>query len=388
MTLSPAGIDRLNVAMVARVDAGQLPGLVTLVAKGDDVNVNAVGAYGFGDAEPIRRDTVFRIASLTKPVVGVAAMMLVEDGVLALDQPIDDVLPELANRRVLRAIDGPIDDTGPARRPITLADVLSYRMGYGIIVEPSFEPPFPIIHAANELQLVMAQPDPRTPHNPDEWIKRFGSLPLMYEPGDHWQYNASGLVLGVLVARAAKQSLPEFLQARIFGPLGMTSTSFWTSEPMPIEYMTDFETGVLGSLPGTPLQDWARPPAFPSGSAGLVSTIDDYFTFATMMRDGGRGLLSAASIDQMTTNQLTDDQITGGGMILGGRGWGLGISVTVRPDEVSATPRRYGWEGGSGTSWFNDPHSGVTAILMSQTSDVLFNGTLNEFGRLAIEAAE
>lgn len=387
MALSPAGIDRLNAAMTARVDDGQLPGLVMLVAQGDDVSVSAIGAYGFGDAGPMRRNTTFRIASLTKPVVSVAAMMLVEDGVLALDRPIDDVLPELANRRVLRAIDGPIDDTGPAARSITLADVLSYRMGYGMIVEPSFEPPFPIIRAANELKLTMAQPDPRTPHNPDEWIRRFGSLPLMYEPGQHWQYNASGLVLGVLVARAAKQSLPDFLQARIFGPLGMTSTSFWTSEPMPIEYMTDFETGLLGPLPGTSLEGWARPPAFPSGSAGLVSTIDDYFRFATMVRDGGQRLISAASIDQMTTNLLTDDEIARGGIILGGRGWGLGISVAVHPDEVSQTPGRYGWEGGSGTSWFNDPNSGVTAILMSQTSDVLFNGTLNEFGRLAIEAA-
>jgi CubicO group peptidase (beta-lactamase class C family) len=209
----------------------------------------------------------------------------------------------------------------------------------------------------------------------------------MHQPGELWQYNASGLVVGVLVARAAKQSLPDFLQARVCGPLGMTSTGFWTTTPMPTEYLTDVETGKLGPYQGTPAESWARPPAFPSGASGLVSTIDDYFNFAKMLRDGGHGLLSPTSIDLMTTNQLTSAQIAAGGMLLNGRGWGLGMSVAVTADEVSQNPGRYGWEGGSGTSWFNDPRTGITAVLMTQTSDVLFNGMLNEFGRLAIEAA-
>src|SRR5215813_3542264 len=162
-TVSSPGVDRLHEAMAARVKAGQLPGLVTLVARGDDVVIDTIGSYAFGSSEPIRRDTVFRIASLTKPIVGVATMLLVEDGEITLDQPVDDYLPELANRRVLRRVDGLLDDTVPATRPITVEDLLTYRMGYGIIQKPTFEPPVPVITAAADLQLTMAQPDPRTP---------------------------------------------------------------------------------------------------------------------------------------------------------------------------------------------------------------------------------
>jgi CubicO group peptidase (beta-lactamase class C family) len=392
MVLSVAELATLRQAMTAHVDAGRLPGLVFLVAQGDHVEIDAIGTYAFGGNEPMRRDTVFRIASLTKPIVGVAAMMLVEDGVLTLDAPVERWLPELANRRVLRSVDAALDDTVPANRPITVEDVLSYRMGWGIIEEPSFNPPFPVIKAAEELRLTMSEPDPRTPHDPDEWIKLFGTLPLMFQPGERWLYNASGLVLGVLVARASGATLPDFLDERIFAPLGMTRTAFWTDAPMPAEYMTDFTTGQLGPYPGSPAEAWTRPPAFPSASAGLVSTVDDYYAFARMLSNGGRdesgdALISPESISLMTANRLTEDQIARGGMILGGRGWGLGLSAAVRSDEVSQTPGRYGWEGGSGTSWFNDPASGVTAILLTQTSDVLFNGTLNEFGRLAINAA-
>src|SRR5262245_48442231 len=182
MTLSLEGLSRVRSAMSAHVEAGQLPGLMTLVAHGDEVAIDAIGTYAFGESEPMRRDTVFRLPSLTKPIVSVAAMMLIEDGALTLDQSIDPFVPELANRKVLRAVDGPLDDTVSADRPITVRDVLTYRIGYGIIEEPTFNPPFPVNNAAKDMQLTMAEPDPRTPHQPDEWIKLFGSLPLMYQP--------------------------------------------------------------------------------------------------------------------------------------------------------------------------------------------------------------
>src|SRR5256884_2986759 len=215
-----AGLDRLHEAMAARVAKGELPGMVTLLAQGEGVHVDPIGVMAFDSAEPMRRDTIFRITSMTKPILAAATMMLVEDGALTLDEPVDRLLPELANRRVLKRIDGPLDETVPALRPITVDDLLTFRMGHGLILEPTFDPPFPIVLAAKELDLVMGPPDPRTPHDPDEWIKRFSTLPLMYQPGERWQYNTGSLVLGVLVARAAKRPLAELFRTRIFEPLG------------------------------------------------------------------------------------------------------------------------------------------------------------------------
>jgi len=390
--MSRDGLDQLHALMAGKVDKGELPGLVYLVAHGDEVHVETIGTLAFDDATEMRRDTIFRIASLTKPVLAAAAMMLVDDGRLALDAPVDRWLPELADRRVLRRIDGPLDDTVPADRPITVADVLTYRMGYGMIVEPSFDPPYPVVTATNDLELMTGPPEPRTPHGPDEWIRRFGTLPLMGQPGEQWRYNAPALVLGVLVARAAGQPLGDFFAERVFAPLGMAQTGFHLptadADRLPDCYLTNFATGVMEPYPLSPPELWTAPPAFPSGAAGLVSTVDDYFAFAQLMRGNGvyqgRRLLSERSVDLMTTNVLTDEQIARGGMLLGGRGWSYGMSVAVRPDDVSDVPGRYGWEGGSGTSWFNHPGLDLVAILLTQVSDVLFNGTLTEFGRAAI----
>src|SRR6266496_3225193 len=274
---SRAGLDRLHQAMAARVAKGELPGMVTLVAHGDDVDVDTIGAMAFGSSEPMRRDTTFRIASLTKPILAAATMMLVEDGTLALDEPVDRLAPELANRRVLERIDGPLDDTVLASRPITVEDLLTFRMGYGLLFEPTFDPPYPINKAASELQLVMGPPDPRTPHDPDEWLRRFGTLPLMYQPGERWQYNAGSLVLSVLVARASGQPLGELLTTRMFEPLGMKETGFSMAAEhtgrLPSYYMTNFETGKLELQTLSDPSEWTRLPVFPSGAAGLLSTV-------------------------------------------------------------------------------------------------------------------
>src|SRR5438309_8332738 len=238
-----AGLDRLHEAMAARVAKGELPGMVTLVAQGEGVHVDPIGVMAFDSAEPMRRDTIFRITSMTKPILAAATMMLVDDGKLALDEPVERLLPELADRRVLRRIDGPLDDTVPARRPITVDDLLTFRMGHGLIMEPTFDPPYPIVTAARDLELVMGPPDPRTPHDPNEWLRRFATLPLMYQPGERWQYNTGSLVLSVLVARASGQPLADFFKARIFGPLGMKDTGFSMSAEqtgrLPSNYMTN-----------------------------------------------------------------------------------------------------------------------------------------------------
>ncbi|GAB4057723.1 serine hydrolase domain-containing protein [Catellatospora paridis] len=392
--LSASGLRRLHDAMTARVAAGELPGLVLAVTRGDQAHVETIGAFDFDGATPMRRDTLFRIGSITKPMLAAVTLMLVEEGLLDLAEPVDRLLPELADRRVLARIDGPLDDTVPARRPITVENLLTFRMGFGILTEPHYDPPFPIVAAARELRLVLAEPDPRTPYPPDEWIKAFGTLPLMYQPGERWQYNAAALVLGVLVSRAADAPLADVLRTRLFAPLGMADTGFHTADVdrIPPHYLADFTTGEPIRQTATPPADWARPPVFPSGAGGLLSTVDDTLRFARMLAAGGghegRALLSAESVTAMTTNQLTAYQQGTAGMLLEPQGWGYGMAVATKPDDVSAIPGRYGWDGGYGTVWCNDPYRDVTALAFTQSSDFLFRGGRDEFLALALRAAE
>ncbi len=390
------GRRRLHDAMAARVAAGELPGLVTVLARGDEVHIDTIGSYAFDGAVPMRRDTVFRVASLTKPILATVTMMLVEDGTLDLAEPVDRLLPELAERRVLTRVDGPLDETEPARRPITVEDLLTFRMGFGIITEPTFNPPYPIVTTADGLDLALAQPDPRTPHPPDEWIRLFGTLPLMYQPGERWQYNVGALVLGVLVARAGGAPLGDVLRSRLFEPLGMVDTGFWTHpsrvDRIPSYYMSDFETREVKLQPLSTPNEWTVPPPFPSGAGGLLSTVDDYLVFARLLLDGGihRGerLLSSGSVDAMTTNHLTPVQVETAGMLLEPKGWGYGMAVAPAQDQFSAIPGRYGWDGGYGTVWFNDPHRKLIAMAFTQTSDFLFFGGRAEFTALALRAAD
>jgi CubicO group peptidase (beta-lactamase class C family) len=380
--LTKDGIDHLHESMAARVTAGEWPGMVTCVARGDDVHVDTIGTYAFDSDEPMRRDTVFRAGSLTKPILAAATMLLVEAGALRLDEPVDRLLPELADRRVLTRLDADLDDTVPAARPITVEDLLTFRMGYGIVLDPEYNPPYPVIRKADDLRLVLAEPDPRTAYDPDGWMRAFGMLPLMHQPGETWQYNTSALVLGVLVARAAGQPLGDMMRDRVFTPLGMTHTAFHLAGvSLPAHYMTDPGSGRLERQTATTDDAWTRPPAFPSGASGLLSTVDDLLVFARMMQGGGAPLLSPASVAAVTTNHLTPAQIAGGGIFLDGQGWGYGMTVGVRDN-----PGRYGWDGGYGTTWFNDPASGLIAIGLTQCSDFLFAGGRDEFCRLAAQA--
>jgi CubicO group peptidase (beta-lactamase class C family) len=378
-------------AVAARMERGDIPGAVSLVARGEDVVVDVIGSTAFDGGVPMRRDTPFRIASMTKPVLAAVTMQLAEDDRLDLEEPVTKFLPEMFGQRVLARPDGPLDDTVDLRRPITVEDLLVFTLGFGAIVDgDSVDPPYPIVQAWRELELVMGEPDPRTPHEPDEWIRRFGSLPLIHQPGETWMYNAGSLVLGVLLARASGQPLEELLRERLFDPLGMTETGFWLAgeraADLPKYYMTDPSTGKLAERTSSPAEVWSRPPAFPSGAGGLVSTADEFLAFARMLLNGGvhggTRLLSETSVTSMTRNHLTPAQIESGGMLLGGAGWGYGMAVTVATDEVSG-PGRYGWSGGYGTSWFNDPREDLTSIILTQVSDVLWNGALAEFSKAA-----
>jgi CubicO group peptidase (beta-lactamase class C family) len=189
--LSKTRLSRLHDVMAGFVERGEVPGLVALVSRRGEVHVEALGMKALGGSDPIRRDTIFRIASMTKPITAAAAMILVEECKLRLDDPVDRLLPELADRRVLKRLDGPLDDTEPAKRPITLRDLLTFRMGFGIAMAPPGT--YPIQTAVDELSLGQGAPQPSLPPAPDEWMRRFGTLPLMHQPGEKWMYHTGSV---------------------------------------------------------------------------------------------------------------------------------------------------------------------------------------------------
>ena len=359
--------------MAGYVENGVVPGVVTLVSRRGEVYVDAIGTKAFGGSDPMRRDTIFRVASVTKPIVAAAAMILVEECALRLGEPVDRWLPELADRQVLRTIESPLDDTEPANRPITLRDLLTFRLGIGAVMV--FPPRYPIQQAMAEAGVA---PGPTLPaHAPDELMKRFGSLPLVHQPGERWLYNSGSDILGVLISRVAGTSLEEFLRERIFVPLGMNDTSFSVPasklDRLASSYWTNLETGEFEVFDGVEDSRWAGPPVFESGAGGLVSTVDDLLAFGRMMLKGGKHgnerILSRPSVELMTTDHITPEQKAVSGFFPDfweGHGWGFGVSIVTRRDDLAATPGRYGWDGGYGTSWYVDPKEELVGILMTQ----------------------
>jgi CubicO group peptidase (beta-lactamase class C family) len=365
----------MHSVMAGYVERGKVPGLVTLVSRRGEVHVDAIGTQAFGDTPAMRRDTIFRISSMTKPIIAVATMILVEECKLRLDDPVDTLLPELAERQVLKRLDGPLDDIEPAKRSITVRDLLTFRMGFGQMMAPPDA--YPILQAASEQQIGMGPPSPSTMPAPDEWLRRLGRLPLMHQPGEQWMYNTGSDVLGVLIARASDQPLETFLRERLFEPLGMKDTGFSVPEAsldrLATSYWTDPESLKLTVYDEARGGQWSRPPVFPSGAGGLVSTIDDYLAFGQMMlaqgKHGNERILSRLSVELMTTDQLTPEQKAAPDPISGfldGQGWGFGVSVVTRRDDIAAVPGRYGWDGGLGTSWYSDPREEMVIILMTQ----------------------
>jgi CubicO group peptidase (beta-lactamase class C family) len=392
--LSRERLGRMHGVMAGHVERGDVPGVVTLICRRGEVHVDAIGTKAVGGGDPIRRDTIFRITSMTKPVTAAAAMILVEECKIRLDEPVERLLPELEGRKVLRSVDGPLDDTVPAVRPITVRDLLTFRLGFGMIMGPPDATP--IQRAEREIGLVsLGPPKTRSPHAPDEWMRRFATLPLMHQPGERWMYNTGAHVLGVLIARAAGQPLEAFLRERRFEPLGMKDTGFSVPaaklDRLPPSYWTDLslEDGVEDSR-------WSTPPTFPDAAAGLVSTVDDYLAFGRMMLDGGKHgstrILSRLSVEAMTTDQLTPAQKASSGFFPGyfdGLGWGFGVSIVTRRDGVAAVPGRFGWDGGYGTSWSSDPREDMVAILMTQRAGFpLFSGVHLDFWTSVYQAID
>ncbi|MEV2240339.1 serine hydrolase domain-containing protein [Micromonospora sp. NPDC049891] len=365
---SSTRLARLREVLDRHVDSGFVPGVVAVLARHGQVHIEATGNLAFegaGSTTPMGVDTICRLGSMSKPIVAACAMTLVEDGTLRLDDPVDDLLPELAEMTVLADPAGPLDETVAASRPITLRDLLTYTLGTGMV--PAEPGTVPIADALNAL----GKPPP------DRWIRRLGTLPLVHQPGERWMYDTAADVTGVLIARATGGSFGAALRERICDPLGMKDTAFSVGDASTGRFATAYERD--NATTGEPVVDdapdgwWSRPPAFESGGGGLVSTADDFLAFASALLAGGahRGerVLSRPSVTLMTSDHLTSAQKAVSGFWPGyfdTMGWGFGLSVRTRRTHLGPSVGSYGWPGYYGTAWYNDPAEDLVAIVVMQ----------------------
>ncbi len=372
--LSKSRLERMHQVLSGYVERKEMPGLVALVSRHDDLHVESLGTMWFGHSAPMMRDTIFRIASITKPIAAVAAMILVEECKLRLDESIEPWLPELANRRVLKSISSQLEDTAPALRAISVRDLLTYRMGFGsVMARPNT---YPIQKLIREYRIGGDGPMlPSQAPGTEEWLRKLGSLPLLAQPGQRWMYHVSGDVLGVLIARVSGQSLGTFMRERIFDPLGMKDTAFHVPSEkiarLPGFYFFNRQTKTLDLFDDLANSAWRTQPPFESGGGGLVSTIDDYFAFSRMMLNKGRHgreqILSRATVELMTSDQLTPEQRAGSEIFFGAHSsWGFGMAVDIQRNQIFHTPGRFGWTGGFGTTAHTDPAEGMIGILFTQ----------------------
>jgi CubicO group peptidase (beta-lactamase class C family) len=400
---SQEGLRRLRDVLTRHVDSSRIPGLVALVSRGDETHVEAIGTMRHDGGPPMQRDTIFRMASTSKPVAVSAAMVLLDECRLRLDDTVDQWLPELADRKVLKRLDGPLDDVVPAKRPITVRDVLTSTFGLGMDMTVLGTP---IMGAVFEQGITPNLPTPMPEQ--DEWMRRLGTLPLMHQPGERWQYQISSDLLGVLVSRVSGQSYEEFLRERVFGPLGMKDTGFHVPADqlhrLPPLYAPDPETGEFHVWDEAEGGRHSTPPAFQGGGGGLNSTVDDYHAYFRMLLNNGlhgtERILSRPAVELMTTNRLTPEQLAARETMARDNvhisfgqgqhgGWGFGMAVrTYRGDY--APIGQFGWDGGSGTSSYADPDNQLVGLLLTQVGASTPDSTrlLHDFWTTVYQALE
>ncbi|WP_329002267.1 beta-lactamase family protein [Kribbella sp. NBC_00709] len=374
------GLRRLHDVLARHVDSGKIPGVVALVSRGDgEPYVETLGTMRHDGDAPMQRDTIFRMASTSKPVSISAAMVLLDECRLRLDDTVEQWLPELADRQVLKRIDSPVDDTVPAKRPITVRDVLTSTFGLGMDMTMIGTP---IMGALFEQGITPNGPVPMPEQ--DEWMRRLSTLPLMYQPGERWQYQISSDLVGVLVSRVSGQSYDAFLRERIFEPLGMKDTGFWVPgdqiDRLPPLYAPDPETGEFHVWDEAEGGRHSALPDFQGGGGGLNSTADDYHAYFRMLLNHGvhqgEQILSRPAVELMTTNSLTPEVLAAREALARDNvhisfgqgqqgGWGFGMAVrTYRGDY--APIGQFGWDGGAGTSTYADPVNQIVGILLTQ----------------------
>lgn len=353
-TAVAADLARVWAGLDEQVAAGSLPGYVAGVRHAGVTEVRAGGALalgGPGAEAPMHAGTPFRIASLSKPFAGALALSLVEDATIALGDPVSRWLPELAEPRVLRVRTGPLADTVPAARPITVEHLLRNTAGFGGVWEPC-----PLAVAMAERGVA---PGPLAPAmDPEEYLRRLAGLPLAEQPGAGWLYHTSADVLSVLLARAAGAPLDRVLAERVTGPLGLGSTGFHAVDPSALPRCYQRADGGLAPYE-MPAGAFTTPPAFCSLATGLVSTAPDVLTFLGAVADGGGPVLTPASVAAMTADGLSASSRKQAGQFLGpGRSWGLQVGVDPGG--------RWGWDGGTGTSGWVEPADDLVGVLLTQ----------------------
>jgi len=365
-------------ALRAAVDAGELAGAAALVWRNGEVqHIVTVGRRDLVSAAPVERGTIFRIASLTKPVTTVGALMLLDEGRFDLDEPITRCAPELAQMRVLRDPNGPLDQTDRTRRPITFRDLLTHRSGltYGEL----HRGPIARAHA----ETLGGEID--NPLTPDEWIARLATLPLIDQPGAGFHYGQSTDVLGFLIARLEGAPLSAILKRRVLDPLGMRDTGFTVPREKRDRCagMCGFDSeGRLTALTEAPgrhaLAQRPDDMTFEAGGGGLWSTLDDYLAFARMLiadSPAGAQLLRPETRAMMTSNQLTPEQrattrMFGRAIFAAGHGYGMGVAVVMDPEKADPLQCRggvgtLGWPGAYGGWWQADPNDGSVLIFLA-----------------------
>ncbi|WP_369131397.1 serine hydrolase domain-containing protein [Modestobacter roseus] len=337
-----------------RVADGRLPGYAAAVRHRGTTEVRTGGCLVRGGRDPVTADSLFRLSSLSKPYAGVLTLALAEDGVLALADPVTRWLPELAGFRVLAAPGGPLTDTVPAAREITVRDLLTNTAGFGALFDGS-----PLDVATVERGLGAGPFSPQL--DPEEYLARLAGLPLAAQPGERWLYHACTDVLSVLLARAAGRPLGTVLTERVTGPLGLRDTGFRARDArrLTAAYLPD--GAVLALLDGAD-GIAARPPVFEGLAAGLVATAGDVLAFLAALADGGGPVLTPGSVAVLTTLSLTGRQReTAGDFLPAGVSWGLQIGVRV-DDGLSGG---WGWDGGTGTTGWADPARDLVAVLLT-----------------------
>jgi CubicO group peptidase (beta-lactamase class C family) len=356
-------IESVSDALQRHVDAGDAAGLVAVVARGDDVEVTVLGAQAVGGA-PMREDSLFRIASAGKPIVAAATLALVADGQLRLDEPVDDILPELAAPRVLRELLSPLDDTVAAVRSITVRDLLCSTNGHGFPSDFSA----PVVARLTD-DLHQGSSRLQAVPGPDEWMATLATIPLLHQPGEAFTYNTAYDILGVLIARVSGRSFPHYVNERILQPLAMNDTGFCFPPGSSDRATTSYRRGDDGDLTivDTPDGQWAIEPDFASGAGGYVSTAADLLAFHRMLLAGGADVLPRPLVDAMTSDQLTPAIRATDTVFLDGQSWGYGGGVDIALLNPWNVIGRYGWVGGTGTSAYHVPTDGTIAIVLTQT---------------------
>jgi CubicO group peptidase (beta-lactamase class C family) len=373
-------VEKIWELLERQVASGRMPGYVAALRVRGEMRVRAGGRMSLArDAAPMGEDAMFRIASITKPIAGALTLSLVQDGRLALDDPIARWLPEAANPRVLVAPDAPLDHTVDAERPITVRHLLTMTSGWGIALEET-----PLQAAMLERNVFPAPIPVRI--SGDEYLARITDLPLACQPGDGWRYDSGTDILSVLLPRACGKSLGQLLAERVTGPLGMASTSFWTSE---LDRLTTAYQPVPGGLEvlDPPGGAFASPPLFERLSGGLLSTAGDLLRFFCAMADGGAPVVSADSVALLTSDALTDEQRRQAQAFIGpGRSWGLATALDVEPVSPWMARGRWGWEGGTGTTALVDPTRDTVAVLLTQRAMAGPQDSFDEFWAAAAAA--